>query len=42
MAYDDDQELKETKEDVQHSDVMLGEIENKVIEDSLSLIEDLE
>ena len=29
MAYDDDQELKETKEDVQHSDVMLGEIENK-------------
>ena len=26
LAYDDDQELKETKEDIKHSDVMLGEI----------------
>ena len=42
LAYDDDQELKETREDIKHSDVMLGETEKKVIEDFMSLIEDLE
>ena len=42
LAYDDEQELKETKEDINHSDVMLGEVEEKVIEDFLSLVADLE
>ena len=42
LAYDDDQELKETKEDIHHLDGMLGETENKVIEDSVSPIEYLE
>ena len=41
LAYDDDQELKDTKEDIKHSDVMLGEAEEKVIEDCLSLVADL-
>ena len=42
LAYDDDQELKETKEDIKHSYVMLGEAEEKVIEDCLSLVANLE
>ena len=41
LAYDDDQELKETREDIKHSNVMLGETEKKVIEDFLSLVADL-
>ena len=41
LAYNDGQELKETKEDIKHSNVMFGDTEKKVIEDSLSLIEEL-
>ena len=38
LAYDDDQELKETKEDIKHLDVMLGETKEKFIEDFLILV----
>ena len=41
LAYDDGQELKETKEDINHSDVMLGGTGKKVIEDFLNLVADL-
>ena len=42
LAYDDDQELKETKEDSKHSYVMLEEVGEKGNEDFLSLVKDLE
>ena len=42
LAYDDDQELKETKEDIKHSYVRIGETEEKVIEDCRSLVADFE
>ena len=38
MSYDDDQELKETKEDIKHLDVMLRETKEKVIEYFLILV----
>ena len=42
MDYDDDsQEQGEAREEIKHSNVMLGEIEKKVIEDFLSLVTDL-
>ena len=41
LEYDDGQELKETKGDINHSDVILGETEKKVIEDFLNLVADL-
>ena len=42
MAYDDDQEQKEEKDDVKHSYVMLEEDEQKTIEYLMSLVEYLE
>ena len=40
MDYDDDsQEQDEAREEIKHSDVMLGEDENKVIEDFLSFVD---
>ena len=42
LAYNDGQELKETKEDIRHSRAMLEKAEKKTIEGFLSLIEDLE
>ena len=41
MAYDDDQEQKEAKEDIKHTKVLLGETEKKVIEDFLCLVADV-
>ena len=41
MVYDDSQEHNEAREEIKHSDVMLGETEKKVIEDFLSLVADL-
>ena len=41
LVYDDSQERDEAREEIKHSDVMLGETEKKVIEDFLSLVEDL-
>ena len=42
LAYDDGQELKETKEDIRHSRAMLDKAKKKTIEDFSSLIEYLE
>ena len=42
LAHDDGQELKETKENIKHSDVMLEEDEQKAIEYFLTPTEDLE
>ena len=42
MDYDDDiQEQDEAREEIKHLDVMLGEDENKVIEDFLSFVANL-
>ena len=41
MVYDDSQEWDEAREEIKHSDVMLGKTEKKVIEDFLSLVANL-
>ena len=41
LVYDDSQEWDEAREEIKHSDVMLGENEKKAIEDFLSLVADL-
>ena len=41
LVYDDNQKWNEAKEDIKHSNFMLGETEKKVIKDFLSLVADL-